>query len=72
MAHPEAMLGVGELKVRKDEAEHEQLHHLSGWTVEGYGCVGGPLLLRFTGFQERHYDSVLPDVRDPGTSIRTG
>ena len=27
------------------------------------------MFLRFTDFQQRHYDSVLVDVRDPGMSI---
>ena len=28
-SRPEAILGVGELEARSDEAEHEQVHHLS-------------------------------------------
>ena len=59
------MLGVEELEVRSDYAEHEQLHHLGGWAEEGDGPIE-PI----PGFQGRHYDSVLLDVRVLGISIR--
>ena len=66
---PKDMLGLGELEVRGDEAEHEPLHHLGGRAEEGDGEIGCPLLLGFTGFEERHDDSVLPDVRDTGLGV---
>ena len=68
-SRPEAMLGFGELEVRGDEAKHEPLHHLGGRAEEGDGAIGSPLLLWFTGFEERHDDSVLPDVGDTGLGI---
>ena len=68
-SRPEAMLGLGELEVRGDEGEHEPLHHLGGRAEEGDGTIGCPLFLRFTGFEERHNDGVLPDVGDTGLGI---
>lgn len=49
-ARPEAMLGLRELEVRGDEAEHESLHEFGGRTEEGDGPVGGPLLFRLPRF----------------------
>ena len=68
-SRPEAMLGLGELEVRGDEGEHEPLHHFGGRAEEGDGTIGCPLFLRFTGFEERHNDGVLPDVGDTGLGI---
>ena len=62
------MLGLGELEVRGDEAEHEPLHEFGSRTEEGDGPVGGPLLFRLPRFQKRHYNSVLPNVWDAGLS----
>ena len=49
-SRPEAMLGLGELEVRGDEAEHEPLHEFGSRTEEGDGPVGGPLLFRLPRF----------------------
>ena len=49
-SRPEAMLGLRELEVRRDEAEHEPLHEFGGRTEEGDGPVGGPLLFRLPRF----------------------
>ena len=68
-SRPEAMLGLGELEVRGDEAEHEPLHHFGCRAEEGDGAVGCSQLLGFTGFEERHDDCVLPHVRDAGLGI---
>ena len=49
-SRPEAMLGLRELEVRGDEAEHESLHEFGGRTEEEDGPIGGPLLFRLPRF----------------------
>ena len=46
----EAVLGVCELDVRRDELEHQFLDDLGGGTQERDGPVGGPLFLGFSRF----------------------
>ena len=55
--------------MRLDEAGHEAFQDFRRGTEKRDGSVRGPLLLGFSGFQQRHDNGMLPYVWDTGVCV---